>query len=105
MALLQESLAVAHRTGALAGKDLEPVAVDTTVQEKAIAHPTDARLTQRAIEKLVDLAKHEGVELRQSYVRVAKRAAIMVALHPRPPVQARAAGAQIPAHAARPDHS
>ena len=77
-ALLQESLAVAHRTGALAGKDLERVAVDTTVQEKAIAHPTDARLTHRAIEKLVDLAKREGVELRQSYVRVAKRAAIMV---------------------------
>jgi IS5 family transposase len=77
-ALLQESLAVAHRTGALAGKDLERVAVDTTVQEKAIAHPTDARLTHRAIEKLVDLAKCEGVELRQSYVRVAKRAAIMV---------------------------
>jgi IS5 family transposase len=42
--------------------------VDTTVQEKAIAHPTDARLT----------AKREGVELRQSYQRVAKRAAIMV---------------------------
>ena len=77
-ALLQESLAVAHRTGALAGKDLERVAVDTTVQEKAIAYPTDARLTHRAIEKLVDLAKREGVELRQSYVRVAKRAAIMV---------------------------
>jgi IS5 family transposase len=77
-ALLQESLAVAHRTGALAGKDLERVVVDTTVQEKAIAHPTDARLTHRAIEKLVDLAKREGVELRQSYVRVAKRAAIMV---------------------------
>jgi transposase, IS5 family len=29
------------------------VVVDTTVQEKAIAHPTDARLTHRAIEKLV----------------------------------------------------
>ena len=42
------------------------------------AHPTDARLTHRAIEKLVDLAKREGVELRQSYLRVAKRAAIMV---------------------------
>jgi len=26
-------------------------------QEKAIAHPTDARLTHRAIEKLVELAK------------------------------------------------
>src|SRR5947209_10136297 len=77
-ALLQESLAVAHRTGAIATKDLERVVVDTTVQEKAIAHPTDARLTHRAIEKLVDLAKREGVKLRQSYLRVAKRAAIMV---------------------------
>ncbi len=77
-ALLQESLAVAHRTGAIATKDLERVVVDTTVQEKAIAHPTDARLMHRAIEKLVDLAKREGVELRQSYRRVAKRAAIMV---------------------------
>lgn len=52
--------------------------VDTTVQEKAIAHPTDARLTHRAIEKLADLAKQEGVALRQSYLRVAKRAAAMV---------------------------
>src|SRR5262249_59077825 len=41
-----------------------------------IAHPTDARLTHRAIAKLVELAKREGVELRQSYLRLAKRAAI-----------------------------
>ena len=59
-ALLQESLSVAHRTGAIDTKDLERVAIDTTVQEKAIAHPTDARLTHRAIEKLVELAKREG---------------------------------------------
>jgi transposase, IS5 family len=77
-ALLQESLSVAHRSGAIQTKDLERVVVDTTVQEKAIAHPTDARLTHRAIEKLVDLAKREGVKLRQSYLRLAKRAAIMV---------------------------
>src|SRR6202171_5685937 len=77
-ALLQESLSVAHRTGAIEGKDLERVVVDTTVQEKAIAHPTDARLTHCAIEKLVDLARREGVALRQSYLRLAKRAAIMV---------------------------
>jgi IS5 family transposase len=77
-ALLQESLSVAHRTGAIETKDLERVVVDTTVQEKAIAHPSDARLMHRAIEKLVDLAKRESVELRQSYLRVAKRAAIMV---------------------------
>ncbi len=77
-ALLQESLSVAHKTGALSTKDLERVVVDTTVQPKAIAHPTDARLVHRAIEKLVGLAKREGVVLRQSYLRVAKRAAIMV---------------------------
>jgi len=77
-ALLQESLSVAHRSGAIETKDLERVVVDTTVQEKAVAHPTDARLIHRAIEKLVDLAQREGVELRQSYLRVAKRAAIMV---------------------------
>lgn len=77
-ALLEESLSVAHKTGALSTKDLERVAVDTTVQPKAIAHPTDARLMHKAIEKLVALAKREGVILRQSYRRVAKRAAIMV---------------------------
>jgi len=76
--LLQERLSVAHKTEALATKDLERVAVDTTVQPKAIAHPTDARLMHRALEKLVDLAKRTGVPLRQSYVRVAKRAVIMV---------------------------
>jgi transposase, IS5 family len=77
-ALLQESLSVAHRAGAIETNDLERVVVDTTVQEKAIAHPTDARLIHRAIEKLVDLAKREGVKLRQSYLRLAKRAAIRV---------------------------
>ena len=78
VALIQESLSVAHKTGALETKDLQRVAVDTTVQPKAIAHPTDARLMHRAIEKLVTMAKRSGVPLRQSYARVAKRAAIMV---------------------------
>src|SRR5512147_937295 len=77
-ALIQESLSVGHKTGALETRDLERVAVDTTVQPKAIAHPTDAGLMHRALEKLVALAKRTGVPLRQSYVRVAKRAAIMV---------------------------
>jgi IS5 family transposase len=76
-ALIQESLSVAHRTGALATKDLERVAVDTTVQPKAVAFPTDARLMHAAIVWLGRLAKRHGVPLRQSYVRVAKRAALM----------------------------
>jgi hypothetical protein len=72
---------VAHRTGAIETKGLERVVVDTTVQENAVAHPTDARLTHRAIEKLVDLAKRAGVELRQSYRRGGKRAVIMLGRH------------------------
>jgi hypothetical protein len=32
--------------------------VDTTVQEKAIAFPTDAKLAHRARERLVRLARH-----------------------------------------------
>jgi transposase, IS5 family len=78
VALIQESLSVAHKTGALASRDLDRVVVDTTVQPKAIAHPTDARLCHHALEKLVDLARRHDVPLRQSYRRVAKRAAIMV---------------------------
>src|SRR5690349_21010623 len=78
IALIQESLSVAHKTGALETKDLQRVAVDTTVQPKAVAHPTDARLMHRALERLVVLARRHGVVLRQSYLRVAKRAAIMV---------------------------
>ncbi len=78
VALLQESLSVAHKTGALVARDLERVAVDTTVQPKAIAHPTDARLMHKALVKLAALAKRESVPLRQSYLRLAKRAAIMV---------------------------
>jgi IS5 family transposase len=76
-ALLQESLAVAHKMGALATRDLERVAVDTTVQPKNVAFPTDARLLHKAIVMLGRLARKHGVPLRQSYVRVAKRAALM----------------------------
>jgi IS5 family transposase len=75
-ALLQESLAVATRTGAMKPGDLARVIVDTTVQPKNITFPTDAKLLNRAREKLVKLAKQLGVELRQSYTRVGKFALI-----------------------------
>src|SRR5215208_7284487 len=76
IALLQESLAVATRTGAAKPADFRQVIVDTTVQEKAIAFPTDAKLMHRAREHLVRLAKAQGVRLRQSYARVGKIALI-----------------------------
>ncbi len=75
--LLAESLRVAHATGALATKDMARVTVDTTVQPKNITFPTDAKLTHAAIKGIVRLAEKHGVSLRQSYVRVAKRAAMM----------------------------
>ena len=65
-ALLQESLAVATRTGAMKPADLARVVVDTTVQEKAVMFPTDAKLINRARERLVRLAKKLGVGLRRS---------------------------------------
>jgi IS5 family transposase len=71
--LLKEILATAVRTDALDEKDLQCVVVDTTVQEKAIAFPTDARLYQKAREAVVREAKKAGVRLRQSYVRVGKQ--------------------------------
>jgi IS5 family transposase len=44
--------------------------VDTTVQEKAVAYPTDARNYNKGRKLLVKIAKKRGIELRQSYARV-----------------------------------
>lgn len=74
--LLQESLAVAVKTEAIEVKDLSKVIVDTTVQEKAITFPTDAKLLNRARVMLVKLAKTHGLVLRQGYPRVGKLALI-----------------------------
>src|SRR3974377_2262339 len=76
VALLQESLAVATRTEAIKPADLARVIVDTTVQPKAVMFPTDAKLLNRARERLVRLAQELGVVLRQSYRRVGKFALI-----------------------------
>ena len=59
-------------------KSFLKVNVDTTVQEKAVHYPTDARLYYDMREKLVRLAKENGVELRQSYVRLGKGALFQV---------------------------
>src|SRR3954466_1053444 len=76
IALIQESLAVATRVGAAKPADFRQVIIDTTVQEKEITFPPDAKLMHRARERLVRLAKRHGVRLRQSYVRVGKIALI-----------------------------
>ena len=75
-ALLQKSLSVATRTKAIKPSDPSRVIVDTTVQPKNVTFPTDAKLLNRAHEKLVRLAQCHGVGLRQSYARVGKFALI-----------------------------
>ncbi len=68
-------------SGAVDDTNLKQVAVDTTVMEKNIAHPTDARLYERARVLLVDLAQRAGVNLRQSYARLSPRLAMQVGRH------------------------
>jgi IS5 family transposase len=72
--LLRETIATAQRQGALKPSEIRRVNVDTTVQEKAIAFPTDARLYHKARGVLVREAQRVGIELRQSYRRVGQRA-------------------------------
>lgn len=72
--LLQETLETAKRRGVLRQSELKRVNVDTTVQEKAIQFPTDARLYHKMRKTLVREAQARGIELRQSYSRLSKRA-------------------------------
>jgi len=71
--LLQEVLAAAQTAGALKTEDLKQVTTDTTVQEKAIAFPTDARLAHKARRALVRAAQRAEVKLRQTYARESRR--------------------------------
>lgn len=73
-ALLTETLAAAERGGAVAERHYERVSIDTTVQPKAVTHPTDSKLLHRGIETLGRLARRHGVAVRQSYRRVARYA-------------------------------
>lgn len=76
--LLTQTIQAGHKSGTIDEGSVKRVAVDTTVMEKAIAHPTDARLYERARDQLVTLAQEAGVELRQSYSRLAPRLALRV---------------------------
>ena len=72
--LLKETIETAKREGLMKAGHLERVNVDTTVQEKAVAFPTDARLYHKMRRALVRMAKREGIELRQSFDRLSKKA-------------------------------
>ena len=65
--MLAESIAAGLRAKVIKVQQMERVNVDTTVQEKHIRFPTDARLYHRMRERLVKEALKEGIVLRQTY--------------------------------------
>lgn len=75
--VLAATIGVAVEAGAVKESSFQRITVDTTVQPKNIAHPTDSRLYLKALQTLVRQAKHHGILLRRSHTRVAKRAALM----------------------------
>ena len=67
--LLSQTISVALNLKVIPKKALETVVVDSTVQPKAIAHPTDSRLLEVARRKLVDIAKSVGIDLKQTFAK------------------------------------
>ena len=76
--MLTQTIQAGQKSGVIDEGSARRVAVDTTVMEKNIAHPTDSRLYERAREQLVVLAQEAGVDLRQSYARLSPRLALQV---------------------------
>jgi transposase, IS5 family len=70
--LLKETIIAGLKTKAVKASQLKHVNVDTTVQEKEVRFPTDARLYDRARQRLVAAAEERGIALRQNYNRNAK---------------------------------
>ena len=75
--MLQQTVRAGIATQTVNERTFARVTVDTTVQEKAVAFPTDARLYYKARVVLVRMARNHGLGLRQSYARVGKRALFM----------------------------
>jgi IS5 family transposase len=65
--LLETTLRTALAMKAVRPQEFQKVNVDTTVQEKAIAFPTDARLYHKMRMALVRRAQSLGIRLRQNY--------------------------------------
>jgi len=72
--VLREAIQTGLRSGALPQASLRTVNVDTTVQEKNITHPTDAKLYHKMRAVLVREANRRHITLRQTYARKGKQA-------------------------------
>ena len=70
--LLQETINAAVRGGFARKSHFKRVSVDTTVQEKAVAYPTDANLIYKGITLVAKGARKFGLKLRQTYEETGK---------------------------------
>ena len=71
--MLRATIEVGMRMKVIDPTELKRINVDTTVQTKAIRFPTDARLYNRMRERLVKLARAEGLTIKQSYEHIGRR--------------------------------
>jgi IS5 family transposase len=76
--LLAETIEVVERAGAIKASSVKRVIVDSTIMEKAIAHPTDPRSLERCREHLVKAATRHALKLRQNYNREAPRLPLQI---------------------------
>ena len=70
--LLKATINTAVAIKAVKPEELERVIVDTTVQEKAVAHPVDSRLLEIARHKVVSAARRAGIALKQTFAKEGK---------------------------------
>lgn len=71
--LLKATIDTAVEAKAIKPAEFERVIVDSTVQEKAIAHPVDSRLLEIARHKVVKAAKAAGIDLKQTFAKEGKQ--------------------------------
>ena len=67
--LLAQTINVAVELKLIKPQELSRLIVDSTVQHKAIAHPTDSRPLETARAKLVQAAKDAGIALKQTHAK------------------------------------
>ena len=70
--LLKATIDTAVQSKAVRPAEFERIIVDTTVQEKAIAHPVDSRLLDIARAKVVQAARRAGIALKQTFSKEGK---------------------------------
>lgn len=71
-AILKATIDTALDVKAIKAAEFERIIVDTTVQEKALSYPVDARLLEIARHKIVSHAKRCGIALRQTFAKEGK---------------------------------